>query len=304
MPASWIPIVVPLRAISDTTLDPSTAPTASQAHLHAAIVRLRKKWWLPATKRAAASPPSAAKAGSRSRIRRLPVAWLRMCSSSPMFSPWPASASTSTGPRCSSSRASVGPRSSRKKRRRSTASSSPTPNHSVRPGPSFSVENARAPPPSTIHTGIEGEHTPVIGPTWSCSLPGSSAISPAASIRSASARSSAQPSNTTAASSARRWGSQTSSYAIGGPECRSMPSRSPGTTAPAGSTPTAHGDTLLEPLDDARRWPPTRGRRRRPTAAPAPPAPRGRRRPAAASPPPPPAPPARAGRPRRSPARR
>ena len=210
MPASWIPIVVPLRAISDTTLDPSTAPTASQAHLHAAIVRLRKKWWLPATKRAAASPPRAAKAVSRSRIRRLPVAWLRMCSSSPMFSPWPASESTSTGPRCSSSRASVGPRSSRKKRRRSTASSSATPNHRVRPGPSFSVENARAPPPSTIHTGIEGEHTPVIGPTWSCSLPGSSAISPAASIRSASERSSAQPSNTTAASSARRWGSQTS----------------------------------------------------------------------------------------------
>ena len=88
---------------------------------------------------------------------------------------------TSTGPRRSSSRASGGPSSSRKKRSRSTASSSPTPNHSVRPGPSLSVEKARAPPSSTTHTGIDGEQTPVIGPTWSCSLPGSSAISPRSS---------------------------------------------------------------------------------------------------------------------------
>ena len=49
-------------------------------------------------KRAAASPPTTAIAGARSRISRLPVAWLRRCSSSPMFSPWAASPKTSIGP--------------------------------------------------------------------------------------------------------------------------------------------------------------------------------------------------------------
>ena len=96
---------------------------------------------------------------------------------------------------------------------------------------------------ATIQTGIEGEQTPVIGPTWACSLPGSSAISPRASSRSAASRSGAHPSNTTAASSARRWGSHTCSHAIGGPECSSMPSPSPGTTSPAGATDSACGST-------------------------------------------------------------
>ena len=170
------------------------------------------------------------------------MAWLRMCSSSPMFSPWAARSNTSTGPRRSNSAASRGPSSSRKKRSRSTDSSSPTPNHSVLPGPSFSVENARRSPSSTTQTGIEGEQTPVIGPTWPCSLPGSSAISPRASSAAASSREAAQPSNSAAAVSARRCGSHTRSQAIGGPECSSSPSRSPGTTEPAGATVTARGD--------------------------------------------------------------
>ena len=118
-------------------------------------------------KRADASPPSAANAGASSRISRLRVAWLRMCSSSPMLNPSAASAKTSRGPECSSSRASVGPSSSRKNRSRRTDSASPTPNHNVRPGPSLSVEKARVPDCSsaTTQTGIDGEHTPVIGPT-------------------------------------------------------------------------------------------------------------------------------------------
>ena len=49
-------------------------------------------------KRADASPPSAANAGARSRTSRLPVAWLRMCSSSPMFRPCAARPNTSIGP--------------------------------------------------------------------------------------------------------------------------------------------------------------------------------------------------------------
>ena len=255
-------------------------------------------------KRAEASPPSAANAGARSRSSRLPVAWLRMCSSSPICRPCAASPKTSTGPRCSSSRASAGPSSSRKKRSRSTASSSPTPNHSVWPGPSLSVEYARRSPSSTTQTGIDGEQTPVIGPTWSCSFPDSSAISPAASSRSASARSGAQPSNTAAASSARRCGSQTRSHSIGGPECSSSPSRSRGTTSPAGATVTARGLRGLDPLDRLARWRPRSARRARPTGASGPRASPGRRPPAAASRRRRPARPGRAARRRRSRARR
>ena len=78
---------------------PRPARPRSAAHLAAAIVRLRKKWWLRDMKRAAGSSPSAASAGARSRSSRLPVAWLRMCSSSPMLRPCAARPNTSTGPR-------------------------------------------------------------------------------------------------------------------------------------------------------------------------------------------------------------
>ena len=200
-PASWMPTLVPLRDISETMLAPVQPSVACDAHLAAAIVRLRKKWWFPATKRAQSSSPIAAIAGARSRMSRLPVAWLRVCSSSPMLRPCAARPNTSTGPRCSSRRASHGPSRSRKKRSRAIDSSSPTPNHSVRPGPSLSVEYARLPEPgaSTTQTGMDGEQTPVIGPTWSCSFPGSRAISPPSSSRAACSRSDAQPSNSAAA---------------------------------------------------------------------------------------------------------
>ena len=213
---------------------PSAPAAASDAHLAAAIVRFRKKWWLPATKRAARLAADrrerrrAARGSAGCRWPGCACAARRPCSA-----PWAASPKTSTGPRCSSSRASSRPerrrgrsaaaRSTRRRRRRTTACG---------PGPRSSVENARAPlrSSSTTQTGIDGEQTPVIGPTWSCSLPGSSAISPRSSSRSASARSGAQPSNTAAASSARRCGSHTRSHSIGGPECSSSPSRRPGTT--------------------------------------------------------------------------
>ena len=59
-PATWMPMSVPLRVIRTTTLEPADARAASDAHFAAAIVRFRKKWWLPAMNRAARSPPSAA----------------------------------------------------------------------------------------------------------------------------------------------------------------------------------------------------------------------------------------------------
>ena len=55
-------------------------------------------------------------------------------------------------------------------------------------------------------------------------------MSPRSSSAAASSRSPAQPSNSAAATSARRCGSQTRSHSIGGPECSSVPSPSPGTT--------------------------------------------------------------------------
>ena len=166
-PASWIPTSVPLRAISETTLEPSRPPAASDAHLAAAIVRFRKKWWLPAMKRADASPPT-----RRERRRELADQQVarRLAAHVQLVAhvqPLGGEPEHVDGPACSSSRASAGPSSSRKNRSRSTDSSSPTPNHSVRPGPSLSVENARVPGASsaTTQTGIDGEQTPVIGPT-------------------------------------------------------------------------------------------------------------------------------------------
>ena len=105
-----------------------------------------------------------------------------------------------------------GPRSSRKKRRRSIASSASVPNHSVLPAPSLNVENARVPDPSssTTHTGIDGEHTPVIAPTWLFSLPDARPISPVSIISRARSRLRAQPSN-------RRGGDERAALRIGEP---------------------------------------------------------------------------------------
>ena len=222
--------------MSDTTLAPGTPEPASSVHFEAAIVRLRKKCQFVERKRAAFSPPSAAKPGSRSRMSRLPVAWLRMCSSSPWCRPCAASLKISIGPDRSMSRPMSGPRSSRKKRRRSIASSASVPNHSVLPAPSLNVENARAPDPSssTTHTGIDGEHTPVIAPTWLCSLPEARPISPVSIISRARSRLRAQPSNRVAATSARRCGSASRCGSIGGPEWMSVrPSASTGRTSRA-----------------------------------------------------------------------
>ena len=60
----------------------------------------------------------------------------------------------------------------------------------------------------TTQTGIEGEQTPVIGPTWPCSLPQRSAhLARRPAAPPPSSRSAAQPSSRHAATSARRCGS-------------------------------------------------------------------------------------------------
>ncbi len=145
--------------------------------------------------RALRSSPAAASPPARSRSSRLPVAWLRMCSSSPMLTPCAASEKTSIGPSAASTRDSDGPRWSRKKRSRSIAGSPPTPNQSVSPGPSLSVENARRSDAgsSVTQTAIDGEQIPVIGPTCRCSVPDLSVTWPPDSRSRALSRSDAQP---------------------------------------------------------------------------------------------------------------
>ena len=131
--------------------------------------------------------------------------------------------------------------------------------------------------------GIEGEQTPVIGPTWPSSLPQRSRISPTASRAAAASRSAAQPSSRHAATSARRCGSQTRSQSIGGPACSSVSALEP-LDHLAGRGDGHHVRArALRSRTAPPRWPLDRARRARPRPAPAAPRPRRRRRPAGAS---------------------
>ena len=69
------------------------------------------------------------------RIRRFVVAWVRMCESSPIWSPWATMVKMSMGPLACSASLSTGATASRRKRSRWTASGVSTPNHAVFPGP-------------------------------------------------------------------------------------------------------------------------------------------------------------------------
>ena len=55
VPETWMPKSVPLRAIATTSVDPGTSRAASVASLQAGMPRLRKKWSLPPTNRAASA---------------------------------------------------------------------------------------------------------------------------------------------------------------------------------------------------------------------------------------------------------
>ena len=148
--------------------------------------------------------------------------------------------------RCArAARASSGPARSRRKRARSTASSSPTPNHSVRPGPSLSVENARTPERLVLHDPdrhrrrADAGHRPDVA-VLVAAIAAGPRRRPAAPRP--PSRSAAQPSSRHAATSARRCGSHTRSHAIGGPACSSIAvARARRSTSPAGATVTACG---------------------------------------------------------------
>ena len=158
-----------------------------------------------------------------------------------MCSPCAARPKTSIGPRAleqpreHAARARRGrtaaARPPRRRRRRTTA---------CRPGPSLSVENARAPraSSSTTQTGIEGEQTPVIGPTWSCSLPRLERDLAAPRAARAAARAVRRPAleharRPAARAAAGRTRGPTRSAARSAAACRR---RSPRTTSPAGAT--------------------------------------------------------------------
>ncbi len=63
VPETWMPKSVPLRAIATTSDEPGTSRAASQASLQAGMPRLRKKWSLPPTKRAASATSDGGRAG-------------------------------------------------------------------------------------------------------------------------------------------------------------------------------------------------------------------------------------------------
>ncbi len=137
--------------------------------------------------RATSSPPSRREARRRARAAAgAPVAWLRMCSSSPICSPCAARARTSTGPSRSSSRASSGPARSRRKRRPldRLVVADAEPQRVARP----LVERrerarARRPRPRRPRPASTASRRRSSAPTWPCSLPLRSATSPAAEQR-------------------------------------------------------------------------------------------------------------------------
>ena len=93
-----MPYDVPLRHIIVTMLDPSTCSAHIAADFAAAMARFRKNRWLPDRNCASSTRPasgSAAICGSRLRISRLVVPCVRMCTSSPIWTPWAARAKMS-----------------------------------------------------------------------------------------------------------------------------------------------------------------------------------------------------------------
>ena len=230
MPASWMPTSTPLREISDTTLEPG--------HLHRERRALGRRHRQVQEEVVVAGHEArrllAADDGeraARSRSSRFPVAWERMCSSSPMFRPCAASPNTSIGPRCLEHRARRGPRSSRKKRSRATDSSSPTPNHSVRPRPRSG--SRRAPSPVLDHPDGHRRRADAGHRTDVRVLVAGGQRDLAALEQRRGLLARRRPAlEHAAASNARRCGSHTRSQVIGGPECSSVPSPSPGTRCP------------------------------------------------------------------------
>ena len=187
-PASCSPISVPLRDMSVTSVEPVAPAGGERRALRRRHDQVEEEEVVAVERSAAtSSPPSAAKAGSSRRqqqVRRRLAAHVQLVAH---LEPLRGEVEDVDRARALEQRARAAGRArSRRKRARSTASSSPTPNQNVRPGPSLSVENARTPERLVLARptpAIEGEQTPVIGPTWPCSLPLRSRTSPAAEQR-------------------------------------------------------------------------------------------------------------------------
>ena len=120
---------------------------------------------------AAPGPAATASCGSRLRTRRLVVPWVRMCTSSPIWTPCAASANRSMGPDPLRTSRSIGPATSRRNLNRSMAAGVSRPNQAVSPGPWLMGAKARVPPAalSTASTGAERPIAVAIGTTVSCS---------------------------------------------------------------------------------------------------------------------------------------
>ena len=203
-PASLMPSVLPFRDIVVTIDEPGTSAAHPVSARAPAMAAVRKKRWLDDRWRATSTREGWSEAtrwGSRLRSRRLVLACTRMWTSSPIWTPCPATLSTSMGPCSRSAAATTGPTAAARKRRRSTAAGVSRPNHGVSPGPWLSGAKARLPPRSlsATQTGWEGPSAVTIGTTVSWALADSKATSPLVSSRPASSVVAAQPSATTAA---------------------------------------------------------------------------------------------------------
>ncbi len=118
---------MPLRAIAVTTVDPGSPRAASHDSLHAGMVRLRKKWSLPLTKRTTAATsdagsPDSTRSGTTARRNSEVPARLRLCPSSPICSICAMIAVTSTPPARRTADCSAGPSTADIQRSRSRTS--------------------------------------------------------------------------------------------------------------------------------------------------------------------------------------
>ena len=196
------------------------------------------------------------------------MAWLRMCSSSPMFRPCAARPKTSTGPRMlehpRQPRAELVAEEAQPLDRLVVADAEPQrpPGPLVEGRERAAARRPRRPRPAS--TASRRRSSARRGRAR-CPAPArcrrARAAPPPPRGRPPS------PRRATAARSARRCGSQTRSQVIGGPECSSTPSRRPGHDRARAARPSP--PAARSPRSPARRarWPPRPRRRAGPTAA-------------------------------------
>ena len=214
-------------------VEPLHPAEAKEAHLAAAMVRGRKKWWLPATKRAgvlAAERRERRREVAEQQVARRLAAHVQLVAHVQALGGEVEHVDRALAGRGGA--ASRGPTGRRGRTPGARARRVAAPNQSVLPGPSFRVEKARdrsrprpPRPASTASTRRSSARRGVL-------VAGSQRDLAARDAPRRAARSVAQPSNTPPPVSARRCGSQTRSHSIGGPECSSNLRASPGPPSP------------------------------------------------------------------------